>query len=846
MQYLTMKEESNAESHGESASLLDKEESVEMSSLPSGVTSNENPESGPLKEERIEVGFDRVCCKGLLGYFPRIFEVVESGDPEALSNLLTNSATEVHSINSQGNTALHHAVASACGKGDWDDSLYQCIDVLMNCEQMNVNRPNKKGYTAIGLAVKHRTCVEHMLKHSSAGRLYLDYYPGDGENTEREIIMQTYPDLQLPERVMERLDSPDRNKKVLAALQRGAFEVFRECLNGTNVNLWFDEPYHSYLLEIACQMKNCEEFVKFLLKSGADVNIKNRITGMPLLQATARCRNFEVLKILLVKKGIDTSLKDNEKRTVLHWLAGVNEGEPGDKEKIEKCLKLLLKSKYIRKKGIDDRDSVGKTALYITVESGFRDRANLLLSKGADLRVFESGSKILLPKSLSIVEEFLEDCLLSNDKPLTSQDLQLNFNNRPLMYILPRIAESKLHRDLLKHPVMSAFLNLKWKKFRVYVFIEVAFYVQFLFFLTVYSLYSEPYNTVNDEGAASNTTDPFSSNDSNITSGMNDSNFTSEPNSISQIYLKEMLWISSLLLCLKQVFFLLIDQWLYVKLPESWLEILLLIATFVSIIGEVKSAEVKHHTSAVAVFLGWSGLLLILGRLPLLSVQYEMFRTVCWTFLRYMASYGILFIAFAFSFHIIFKGSSEQAGAKTFANPAVSLLKTIVMFTGEFYASDLPFDTLPYTSHVIFLLFVVLMAIVLLNLLNGLAVYDTEEIRKKAETLGLVATVKSICRWERTYIFFFSEPKDKITVTYPNWRNRFGSVALRSLLNMISKKKEPKEKDKLTEIQEELLLFKEKLSHLQFRHDELEKNLDSKFDETLQILRQILTARHEV
>ena len=57
---------------------------------------------------------------------------------------------------------------------------------------------------------------------------------------------------------------------------------------------------------------------------------------MPLIHATARIGNFEVLQLLLEKKIIDTSLKYNKERTILHWLAGVGERKPGDKEKIEK------------------------------------------------------------------------------------------------------------------------------------------------------------------------------------------------------------------------------------------------------------------------------------------------------------------------------------------------------------------------------------------------------------------------------------------------------------------------------------------------------------------------------
>jgi hypothetical protein len=185
-----MKDESNVEAHGESAILLDKDESVALGSVPS-VGSRQYPESGPstgtqnvpLQEERIEVSFDRVCCTWIQGYFKRIFQVVGCVDTEVLSNLLTNCTTEAHSINSKGNTASHHAVASACRKGDYSiDGIYQCIDVL-NCQQMQVNRPNNNGYTAIGLAVQHihRTCAERMLKHPSADRIYLDCYPGDRE-----------------------------------------------------------------------------------------------------------------------------------------------------------------------------------------------------------------------------------------------------------------------------------------------------------------------------------------------------------------------------------------------------------------------------------------------------------------------------------------------------------------------------------------------------------------------------------------------------------------------------------------------------------------------------------------
>ena len=88
---------------------------------------------------------------------------------------------------------------------------------------------NKEAYTAIGYDINnlHKTCVDHMLKHPSAHRLYLDYYPGDSEYTMREIIMHMYPDLKpfLPAPLLESLDSSDRDIKLLAALQRGEYNI---------------------------------------------------------------------------------------------------------------------------------------------------------------------------------------------------------------------------------------------------------------------------------------------------------------------------------------------------------------------------------------------------------------------------------------------------------------------------------------------------------------------------------------------------------------------------------------------------------------------------------------------
>jgi hypothetical protein len=54
-----------------------------------------------------------------------------------------------------------------------------------------------------------------------------------------------------------------------------------------------------------------------------------------------------------------------------------------------------------------------------------------------------------------------------------------------------------------------------------------------------------------------------------------------------------------------------------------------------------------------------------------------------------MMGYITLLMGFALSFYIIFGGNSEEDGAEILANSVLSILMTIVMFTGEFDASTL-------------------------------------------------------------------------------------------------------------------------------------------------------------
>ena len=167
-------------------------------------------------------------------------------------------------------------------------------------------------------------------------------------------------------------------------------------------------------------MKKRNKFIKLLLDMGADPNITNRVTDMPLIHATARSGNFELLEILLKEEEINISLKDSKDRTVLQCLAQVRERKPGDKFILENCFKVLLGKHSVMKMGIDFRDVSGNTALYIALQSGFRERVKLLLIEGADISVRGNVCQVLLQTTLPILEDILEHCFMSIDVPVNS------------------------------------------------------------------------------------------------------------------------------------------------------------------------------------------------------------------------------------------------------------------------------------------------------------------------------------------------------------------------------------------------------------------------------------------
>ncbi|TSN21213.1 Transient receptor potential cation channel subfamily A member 1 [Bagarius yarrelli] len=139
------------------------------------------------------------------------------------------------------------------------------------------------------------------------------------------------------------------------------------------------------------------------------------------------------------------------------------------------------------------------------------------------------------------------------------------------------------------------------------------------------------------------------------------------------------------------------------------------------------------QAGALASLISWVNLLLYLQRFQRFGIYVVMFREICKTLLSIIVIFVYLILAFALAFYALM---IEQ---KPFGRLFLSLMQTFAMMAGEINYQDnflkpymtkhLPF---PILTYFVFIWFVLLVPILLMNLLIGLAVGDIAEVKNNA------------------------------------------------------------------------------------------------------------------
>jgi hypothetical protein len=160
-----------------------------------------------------------------------------------------------------------------------------------------------------------------------------------------------------------------------------------------------------------------------------------------------------------------------------------------------------------------------------------------------------------------------------------------------------------------------------------------------------------------------------------------------------------------------------------------------------------------------------------------LSLHMEMLNKVFKTFVKTIAPYLIIIMAFGMSFYAInFDDNPKNVdGSETptsgFAFPFIALISTVRMMLSDFGAVTITEED--RFQGIIFLLFMVFISIVLFNLLNALAISDTNEILKVAEFVEIRKRISTVQTYEKLFIIFKLKylkifPKVKTIMLEPN------------------------------------------------------------------------------
>ena len=228
-------------------------------------------------------------------------------------------------------TPLHFAAE----KGD-----LECLEMLLNCEEVDVDAKDLKGDTTpLLLAVKE--------KHESAAKLLIQNGASlnmkVGRSTLKEQFSKNFPDIDPAHIVVKKarkvmLDLKDKVFQLLKSTELtdsdynaklANFKTFMRFIRTLQEQNVLDEVF-----DLACD-KGLYEHVEVMLRKGANPNIPSK----PVLEAAFHGHN-RILEVLS-NHGTNWEVETGSKETVLHLILKMG-SDQGSKEAYQASLDVVL------------------------------------------------------------------------------------------------------------------------------------------------------------------------------------------------------------------------------------------------------------------------------------------------------------------------------------------------------------------------------------------------------------------------------------------------------------------------------------------------------------------------
>ncbi|XP_024936359.1 uncharacterized protein LOC112493618 [Cephus cinctus] len=486
------------------------------------------------------------------------------------------------------------------------------------------------------------------------------------------------------------------------------------------------------------------DVVKILLEHGASVVQKNHPGETPL-HVACLAQSVPCAELLLKSPGIDVNAVDRVHRSPLHYTV-MNTDSSVD------LIDLLIKHGA----AVNASDKDGFTPLHIAALNELSNCVEVLVWAGADVsattKTGVSALNIMLrkiPETLEVIRQRLDASIKLRRPVPHNREFEMRFyfdllfpsNNVCETSIINTFVEEH-QKDLLSHPLVMAFLHLKWEKIRKFYLLRIFLYILTVVFMTTYVLTALAYKCYNHSGL--------------------DASKLCTNKRISGIFFRKSIievewYILLILTCIaipRKVFGFMVHRSarLYFSCIDNILDTIVIVSVFAtSFVYTGRTYDWQNYVGAFAILCAWTNLMLIVGQLPTFGTYVAMFTHIQFEFAKLLLAYSGLLIGFTVSFCVIF------VGEPSFGNPLTGLIKVLAMMAGELDFEGLinepdrvdddslaVYHPLSVCSQILFTLFIVFVTVILMNLLVGIAVHDIQGLRNHAGLIKLVRQTKLI------------------------------------------------------------------------------------------------------
>lgn len=487
-------------------------------------------------------------------------------------------------------------------------------------------------------------------------------------------------------------------KKLKNYMLNEEWEHFTKSYNDPLLNISEYEKLKLFVMSV--EFRSYKAF-DIILEKGVDYNRKFK--GISCIEIAWNCGNNYALEKLLQRPDTKLCFSEFKGKLLEFW----------------KCFYKLLEEDKIH---INIRSVLESEMLYLAIRNHDHKMVKDILKRGTCL----TEELLINGISPSLLEEHLDDCITSNNKELGSNDFGIimdfrNFKNNSCKTTLAAIdfmCKTKEYRYLLKHPILRSILYIKWHKLSLVFYINFILFLFFAISITLHIVLK------------------FRKPDFYILKGIS-------------LYCS---FLGLVYMILREFLQFLMVPLKYLKSFNNYLELLLILLSL-TICNDwfINDLNLTLNIAVICLLLLSFEIYNLVGSLPNSSISMHslMLQAVCRSFFKCFLLYSIFIFSFTLCFYIKWGSLNDSPNEEhfhKFSHLLVSFSKTIVMFAGEFDADHL--NLYSEFSHILFLIFIFFISIILFNLLNGLAVSDTQAIKNQSELNDIICCCHLVCRYE--------------------------------------------------------------------------------------------------